>query len=147
MSSLGRRSAGLLVMLETVVRKHLPARQGAGPDVAGGPALERVVDRAEADARALGLGPAAAEQVRAADRAERLRCSLRRPVGAEELLAGDDRDAVARDAAIRGAAAAGELFAARTVAEGGRLEVVRELEADSAAETASVQGHAGERTS
>src|SRR5436305_5564466 len=146
-SSLGRVRLALLVALEPVVRQRLPTRDRAHPDVVGRLSLERVVDRAQANAGAVGLRPAAPEQVRPADRAERLCGSLGRLVGAQELLAGDDRDAVARDAAVGGAGAAGELLAACAVAEGARLEVVRQLEADSAAETAPVEGHGGEPTS
>src|SRR2546421_3906663 len=147
-SSLGRvRLAALLVALEPVVRQRLPTRDRAHPDVVGRLSLERVVDRAQANAGAVGLRPAAPEQVRPADRAERLRGSLGRLVGAKKLLAGDDRDEAARDAAVGGAGAAGELLAACAVAEGARLEVVRQLEADSAAETAPVEGHGGEPTS
>src|SRR5438034_9829192 len=101
MSSLARRSAGLLVALEPVVRKRLPARQGAHPDVAGGPALERVVDCAEADARAVRVGAAAAEQGRAAEPAGRLRSSLCRPGGSAKFLSGDGRDSISRAAAVR----------------------------------------------
>src|SRR4029077_11185595 len=81
----------------------------------------------------VGLRPASAEQVRAADRAERLRGAFLGLVGAEQLLALEDRHLLAAQAAVRGADAAGELLAGRAVAEGPRLEVIGNLEPDSAA--------------
>src|SRR3954471_2325439 len=128
--------------LEPVVRQRLPAGDRPGVDVLRGGAGERVVDRAQADARLVGLGPAAAEQVRAADRAERLRGALLGLVGAEQLLAGEERDLLAADAAVRGADAAGELLAGGAVAERARLEVVRHLELDPTALAAASQRHA-----
>ena len=98
---------------------------------------QRVVDRAQPDAGLVRLGPAAAEQVRAADRAERLRGAFLGLVGAEQLLALEDRDLLAAQTAVRGADAAGELLAGRAVAERARLEVVGDLEPDSAALAAS----------
>jgi hypothetical protein len=85
----------------------------------------------------LGLGPAATEQVRAADRAERLRGALLRLVGAQQLLALEDRDLLAAQPAVRGADPAGELLASGAMAERPRLEVVRDLEPDSTALAAS----------
>jgi hypothetical protein len=129
--------AGALDALEPVVGERLPARHGAREDVLHRLAGKRVVDRAEANAGLVGVGPAAAEEVRSADRAEGLRGALLRLVGAQELLALEDPHLVADETPVRGADAAGELLAGRAVTEGARGKGVRDLEPDPAALAAS----------
>src|SRR4051794_16645489 len=133
--------SGALDLLEPVVRERLPTRQRTRVDVLRGSAGQWIVDRAQPDARLVGLGPAPAEQVRAAHRTERLRAAVLGLVGAEQILAGEERDLLAADAPVRGADAAGELLAGRAVAERARLEVVGDLELDPTALAAASERH------
>src|SRR3954447_20243384 len=138
------RRAGLAAAvdaLEAVLGQRLPGGDGADVDVLLRRSGELIIDRAEPHARLVGLRPAAAEEVRPAHRAERLGRALLRLVRAQELLAREDRDLVAADAAVRRADAAGELLARRAVTERPRLERVGHLEQDSPALAASAQRH------
>src|SRR4029079_1925056 len=129
--------AGAFHTLEPVLGERLPRSNGEGVDVLNGRCTQRVLDRAQPDAGLVRLGPAAAEEVRAAHGAERLRAPLVRLVGAQELLALEDRHLVAAQAAVRCPRAARELLARRAVAEGAGLEVVRHFELHSTALAAS----------
>src|SRR3954453_3755958 len=131
--------AGALDPLEPVVRERLPARQRTRVDVLRGSAGQWIADRPQPDARLVGLGPAPAEQVRAAHRAERLRAAVLGLVGAEQVFTREQRDLLAADAPVRGADAAGELLTGGAVAERARLEVVRHLELDPTALAAASQ--------
>src|SRR5207248_1466608 len=99
----------------------------------------RLVERRDADAAVLGVRPAAAEKVRTAGEAERLRASLRRLVRLDQVLSLQDPDRRRRHADVHGSAAAGELLAAFAVAVAETVRRLGELELDAAAEATSVE--------
>src|SRR5204862_5627159 len=92
----GDRDAALgpagLEAFGAVVGQRLPRREGADVEVRLRAFRRWLVECREAHARVLRLGPAAAEEVGAARRAERLRAALVRLERAAELLALQDRD-------------------------------------------------------
>src|SRR5205814_8088046 len=98
------------------------------------------VERPEADRHLVTLRPRAAEQRRAAHRAEHLH---RRPArwteDAEQPFARDQPEAVPRDAPLRQAERPRALPADRAVAVVRPAERLRDLEANAAAQTASLQ--------
>src|SRR4029453_11808368 len=129
----GLGAAPDLEALGAVVRKRLPRRERADVEVGVRRLFERRVDRAQADARELRVGPAAAEEVRAADHAEGLGGALVRLVGADEVFAGEQENVLGADAPVGGADASGDLLAGRAVTEGHREEVADDFELDAAA--------------
>ena len=99
--------------------------------------LQPFVDRAQPDAALLGLRPAAAEQIRAAARAERLRTAFVRLVRRQELAALSDLDRLAPGAPVGGSDPARDPLARRAVAERCDRERLTDLEADAAAPAAA----------
>src|SRR6185295_15641350 len=94
--------------------------------------------------RDLRVGPAAAEEIRAAPRAERLRASSGWLEGLQQVSALDDPDRGRADASVQSGGAAGELLAALAVAVAKRLGSLGDLECHAAAEAASSEsGHTG----
>ena len=97
------------------------------------------VERAEAH-RDLGVGErVAAEQRRAAVRAEQLRYARRRPERAQPLLALQEPEAALRHAPVRRGAGAGAPLAACAVAVAGRQERRGDLEAHRAAQASALE--------
>src|SRR5436190_22593809 len=121
-----------LEALGAVLGERLPRRQRADVQMGIRPLFERRIDRAQADAGELRLGPAAAEEVRAADQAEGLGRALVRLVGANEVFAGEQENVLGADAPVGGADATGDLLAGRAVAKGHRDEVADDFEVDAA---------------
>jgi hypothetical protein len=90
--------------------------------------------RPETDRDLVALRPLAAEQARSADRTEGLHASVVGREDTDELLTGEEPEALARDPSLRAAERAGVLAAARAVAVIRPEERRRHLEADAAAE-------------
>src|SRR4030095_14487409 len=82
-----------------------------------GKVADFLVERRHADAAVLGLGPAAAEEIRSAGEAVRLRASLGRLIRLNEILSLDDADRGRGRANVRRAGAARQLLAACAVTE------------------------------
>src|SRR5882672_10953752 len=94
---------------------------------------ERRVDCAQPDAREVGLRPAAAEEVRAALRAERLGAALLGLICADEIVSGNEANGLRANVTIRRADAARDLLARRAMAERHVRELVQYLESNAAA--------------
>src|SRR5207249_47920 len=84
-------------------------------------------------------GPAGAEEIRAARRAERLRASFGRLERAQQLAAPQDPDGRRANPDVRSPDAAREPLARRAVAERQRTGLFRKLELHAPAETASLK--------
>src|SRR6478735_1365356 len=74
------------------------------------------VERSEADPDLVAVRPVGAEEARAADRAEGLDAPVVRPEDADQVGAGEQAEAVPRNASLRPAERPGVLAAARAVA-------------------------------
>src|SRR5262245_27113651 len=123
-----------VVPREAVVGKDLPRRRRADDGVRFRLAVVLDPERAQAHARAPGLGPAAAEEVRPTDRAERLRRPALGCVRGEKLPALEHADRISPRAAADGPVATGDALAELAVALRRALERLRDLEADTSAE-------------
>src|SRR5919204_2923894 len=102
------------------------------------------VERAEADRDLVALGPAAAEEAGAADRAEDLHCRAAfGPEDAQQLLAGQQAESLPRHPALRQAEGARVLAAQRAVAVVCPPKGELDLEAHATAEAAAADrpGH------
>src|SRR5262245_61951969 len=131
-------SAGAgVVPWEAVVREDLPGGRRADEGVRLRLPVVVEPERTEAHARRLGLGPAAPEQIRAANRAERLRGAALGCVRSEELLALEHADRLGPRATAHGAVAARDPLAELAVALRRPLERLGHLEANASAETAA----------
>src|SRR6188508_2296355 len=106
----------LVVPRQAVVGEDLPCGGRADERVALGLAVVVEAERAQSDARGLRLGPAAAEEVRAADGAEALRRPAVRRVRREEIRTLEHADRVRLHAAAHRAVPAGDPLAERAVA-------------------------------
>src|SRR5436190_16950038 len=129
----------LVVARQAVVRELLPGRARGDEEVELRMDSRVAVERPEADRDLVALRPLVAEQARAADRAERLHASAVRPVDADQLLAREQAEALARDAPLGSAKRARVLAATRAVAVVGPEERRRDLKPDAAAEARSAQ--------
>src|SRR5262249_47031559 len=101
--------------------------------------VERLLDGRDADEGALAFRPAAAEQVRPAVPAERLRAATRRREAPKQLLATDDADRRGRHAEVDRPGSARELLAARGVARAEACGRGVDLESHAAAKAGSVK--------
>src|SRR6266550_2874095 len=129
----------LVVARQAVVRELVPRRAGRDEDVELRADPRVAVKRPEADRDLVAFGPLVAEQARAADRAEGFHAPTVRPVDADQLFAGEQAEALARDAPLGSAECARVLAAARAVAVVRPEKRRRDLEADSAAEARPAQ--------
>src|SRR5678815_133033 len=104
------------------------------------------VERAEADRHLVTVRPVAAEERRAALRAEDLdRRAALRPVDAQQLLAGQEPEPLARHASLRQPERAGVLAAERAVAVVGAQKRQLGLEPHAAAQAAAANDLRGHR--
>src|SRR5205823_4772636 len=129
----GGLARGRLVTLGAVVRERFPGRHRPDVDVRADLGVDRVLDCRHADARAFAVRPAAAEEVRPAGAAERLCAPAFRDEALKQLLARDDVDRGRWNAEVYRPGAAGELLAARAVADAERVRLRLDLELDLAA--------------
>src|SRR4029077_6993978 len=141
----GARLTGCrLEALETVVRQRFPGSDGSDVDVRARTRGELVVQRTRPHARDLRVRPAAAEEIRAAPLAERLRASAGWLEGLQQVPTLEDPDRGRAHASVQRTGAARELLAACAVAVAKRLGRFGDLELHAAAEAASSEsGHAG----
>src|SRR5207237_10750679 len=121
-----------VVARQAVVLKLVPGRARRDEQVELRPDPGVAVERPEADRDLVAFRPFVAEQARAADRAERLHAPAVRPVDADQLLAREQAEALARDPPLGSAERARVLAATRAVAvvgpeeRSGRLEPGRQ---------------------
>src|SRR5262245_21371066 len=133
-------SAGAdVVPWEAVVREDLPGGRRADEGVRLRFPVVVEPERTETHARRLGLGPAAPEEIRAADRAEGLRGAALRRVRGEKLLALQHADRLGPRASAHGAVAARDPLAELAVALRRPLERLSHLEANASAEAAALE--------
>src|SRR4051812_44175880 len=133
--------------LEPVAGQRFPGGDGSDVDVRARARGEFVAQPSRSHAGGLRLGPAAAEEIRAAPLAERLRAAFGGLEGLQEVSAFDDTDRTRKNASVQRAYAAGELLAALTVAVAKSLGCLGDFELHAAAEAASPEsGHAVEPT-
>src|SRR5581483_5913785 len=112
------------VSRQAVIRELVPRRGRSRMRVILRPDPGIAVERAKTD-RDLGpVRPRPAEQARAADRAERLRHPVWRPVDADQLLPRKEPEPLARDAALGQAERSRMLAAAGAVAVVGPAEQI-----------------------
>src|ERR1051325_8333606 len=138
------------VSRQAVVGEVVPRRAGVHERVVLRPDLRVAVERAEPDRDLVALGLVRAEERRPADGAERLdRGPAFRLEDADQLFACEQPELLARHAALGLAEGAGMLAAERAVAVIRPRERQVDLEANTAAETATSKSHQlrGRRTS
>src|SRR6476619_95704 len=91
----------LVVAGEAVVGQLLQRRPGGDERVELRADPGGAVERAEADPDRVAVRPVGAEEARAADRAEGLDAPVVRPEDADQVGAGEQAEAVPRDASLR----------------------------------------------
>jgi len=126
---------GLVVSRQAVVRELVPGGPRGGEEMKLRPDAGVAVQRPETDRNLVALRPLGAEQAGTADRAEGLHASAVRPEDADQLLAGEQAEALSRNTSLRPAECALVLAATRAVTVIGPEEGRRHLEADAAAQT------------
>src|SRR5688500_18856967 len=100
-----------LVPRQPVVGEDLPRGGRAAEGMGLGLPVVLEPEGRQADARALGLRPAAAEQIRAAGRAERLRRTALGGIRAQQLLALEEPDRARRRSSAHGSVPTGDALA------------------------------------
>src|SRR5437764_12354505 len=135
----------LVVAGQAVVRELLPRRARGDEEVELRTDPRVAVERPEADRDLVTLRPLVPEQARAAVRAESLHAPAVRPVDADQFLAGEQAEALTRDAPLGSAERARMLAATRAVAMVGPEERRGHLEADGPAQARSPERVLGAR--
>jgi hypothetical protein len=136
-----------VVAREAVIRYLIPRRARRDEGVKLRPDTRVGVKRPEADSYFLALRPLGSEQARAADRTKGFHASIVRPENADQLLAGEQPEPLARDSSLSSAEGARMLSAPRAMAVISPAKRRRHLEANAAAEARAIERFVGARLS